>query len=218
MAELLRFEGVSFSYGGKDGGSSVLDSMSMHVDEGEFLAIMGPSGTGKSTILALMAGLKNPTKGHVVFAGKDLSTLSEEEHAFYLNREIGMIYRFFNLIPELSALDNVALPALIRGVARSGARKLAKEMLAKVGLQEKAKSKVSRLSGGQQQRVAIARAFINEPRLILADEPTGNLDRRSTLSVMDMLCREREQRQTALVVVTHDREVAMLADSLLELR
>ena len=121
-------------------------------------------------------------------------------------------------IPELSALDNVALPALIRGVARSGARKLAKEMLAKVGLQEKAKSKVSRLSGGQQQRVAIARAFINEPRLILADEPTGNLDRRSTLSVMDMLCREREQRQTALVVVTHDREVAMLADSLLELR
>lgn len=218
MAELLRFEDVSFSYGGKNGGLSVLDSMSLHVHEGEFLAIMGPSGTGKSTILALMAGLKSPKRGHVVFAGKDLSSFSEEEHAFYLNREIGMIYQFFNLIPELSALDNVALPALIRGVAKSEARKLAKRMLAKVGLQEKVKSKVSRLSGGQQQRVAIARAFINEPKLILADEPTGNLDRRSTLSVMDMLCREREQRQTALVVVTHDREVAMLADSLLELR
>lgn len=218
MAELLRFEDVSFSYGGKEGDLCVLDSMSLHVHEGEFLAIVGPSGTGKSTILALMAGLKSPKKGHVVFAGKDLSSLSEEEHAFYLNREIGMIYQFFNLIPELSALDNVALPALIRGVARSEARKLAKRMLAKVGLQEKVKSKVSRLSGGQQQRVAIARAFINEPKLILADEPTGNLDRRSTLSVMDMLCREREQRQTALVVVTHDREVAMLADSLLELR
>lgn len=217
MAELLRFEDVSFSYGGKEGEVSILGDMSISVHEGEFLAIVGPSGSGKSTILALMAGLKNPKKGCVSFEGKDLSAFSEEQHAFYLNREIGMIYQFFNLIPELSALDNVALPALIRGATKSESHKLARELLAKVGLREKVKSKVSRLSGGQQQRVAIARAFINVPKLILADEPTGNLDRSSTSSVMEMLCREREQRGTALVVVTHDREVAMLADSLLEL-
>lgn len=151
MAELLRFEDVSFSYGGKEGDLCVLDSMSLQVHEGEFLAIVGPSGTGKSTILALMAGLKSPKKGHVVFAGKDLSSLSEEEHAFYLNREIGMIYQFFNLIPELSALDNVALPALIRGVASPRRASSQRECSRKSGCRRKLSQKCHDCLGGNNR-------------------------------------------------------------------
>jgi lipoprotein-releasing system ATP-binding protein len=217
MDPLLRFVDVCFSYDKTSEGSSVIDGLSLNVQEGEFLAIMGPSGSGKSTILALMAGLKRPQAGQVLFEGKGVASFSEKERAEYLNRNVGMIYQFFNLIPDLSALDNVVMPAIIGGMKKATAREKAKLLLRAVGLEKKIKAKSTKLSGGQQQRVAIARAFINEPKVILADEPTGNLDRASSESVMEMLCSERKRRKTALVVVTHDRDVASLADSLLEL-
>jgi lipoprotein-releasing system ATP-binding protein len=164
-----------------------------------------------------MAGLKRPQAGQVLFEEKNVANFSEGERAKYLNHEVGMVYQFFNLIPDLSALDNVAMPAIIGGIKNNIAREKAKLLLQEMGLEKKIKAKSSKLSGGQQQRVAIARAFINEPKVILADEPTGNLDRASSESVMEMLCEERKRRKTALVVVTHDREFALLADSIFEL-
>jgi len=215
MAPLFSLLDVSFSYGKNS--ASVVNGLSLNVEEGEFLAITGPSGSGKSTILALMSGLKRPQKGQVLFQGKNVADFTERELAEYLNRDVGMIHQFFNLIPDMSALDNVAVPAIIGGMKKAIAREKTELLLREIGLKKKIKAKAAKLSGGQQQRVAIARAFINEPKVILADEPTGNLDRASTESVMEMLCRERERRKTTLVVVTHDREVALLADSVFEL-
>lgn len=217
MEPLLRLADVSFSYGKNPEGALVVGGLFLDVEEGEFLAITGPSGSGKSTILALMAGLKRPQAGQILFRGKDIAGFSERERAEYLNRDVGMIHQFFNLAPDLSALDNVAMPAMIGGMKRVAAHEKAESLLRDMGLERKMKVKSARLSGGQQQRVAIARALVNEPKVILADEPTGNLDRVSTESVMGVLCRERERRGIALVVVTHDREVALLADALLEL-
>ena len=214
---MLRLADVSFSYGKNPEGALVVGGLFLDVEEGEFLAITGPSGSGKSTILALMAGLKRPQAGQILFRGKDIAGFSERERAEYLNRDVGMIHQFFNLAPDLSALDNVAMPAMIGGMKRVAAHEKAESLLRDMGLERKMKVKSARLSGGQQQRVAIARALVNEPKVILADEPTGNLDRVSTESVMGVLCRERERRGIALVVVTHDREVALLADALLEL-
>ena len=214
---LLRIKDASFSYDRRTPSALVFEGLSLDVERGEFLAIMGPSGSGKSTILSLMAGLKSPQKGQVLYEGRDIVCFSEEDRCRYLNREIGMIYQFFNLIPNVSALDNVALPAIIGGTDRSLAREEAAALLGRMGLEAKAKAKAARLSGGEQQRIAIARSFINGPSVILADEPTGNLDHVSTESALKMLCEERGRRGTALVVVTHDPKVALLADRVFEL-
>jgi lipoprotein-releasing system ATP-binding protein len=217
MTPLLSLVDVCFAYGKSQDKALVIEGLSLSVKEGEFLAIMGPSGSGKSTILALIAGLKRPQAGQVLFQGRNVADFSEGERADYLNHDVGMVYQFFNLIPDLSALDNAAMPAIIGGMKKTVAREKAELFLREMGLEKKIKAKAAKLSGGQQQRVAIARAFINEPKVILADEPTGNLDRAATESVMEMLCEERQRRNTALVVVTHDKEVALLADSILEL-
>ncbi len=217
MGSLISFEKVSFSYEQGSKRRKVIQDLSFEIQKGEFLAITGPSGSGKSTILSLLAGLKRPQSGKVVYEGKSVGDFSENELAHYLNCEVGMIYQFFNLIPHLSVLENVMLPALIGGVSKEDARRKALDLLADVKLLEKTKSKIAKLSGGQQQRVAIARVFINNPKLILADEPTGNLDKTSTDRVMEMLCRMRENNGTALVVVTHDKDISSRADSLLSL-
>lgn len=217
MTSLLSLKNVSFSYDKTTGKDLVIDGLSLDVDAGEFLAITGPSGSGKSTILSLMAGLKTPRSGHILFEGRNLAGFSETEKSHYLNCSIGMIYQFFNLIPSFSALDNVMAPAIIRGTKGAIAKERATSLLCQVGLEKKTKTKAFKLSGGQQQRAAIARALINEPRVILADEPTGNLDKASTRSIVEMLRQEQKQRNIALVVVTHDAEVASLADRLFEL-
>lgn len=215
MSVLIQFENVVFRY--KSGDPAVVNGLTFDVEPGEFLAITGPSGCGKSTILMLMAGLKKPNEGRVLFRGKDLAAFTSADEAAYLNRDIGMIYQFFNLITDISAVENVMAPALIAGKNKTEARQKALALLASVRLEKKARTKVSRLSGGEQQRVAIARAFMNEPQLILADEPTGNLDHASSDLVMDMLCAEQRNRGCALVVVTHDQQIASRADSLIEL-
>jgi ABC-type lipoprotein export system ATPase subunit len=216
MGTLFELENVSYSYVAHQNEVSVLQNYSLQVNEGDFIAIMGPSGSGKSTVLALLAGLITPQEGRVLFKGQDLASYTEAEQAHYLNKHLGMVYQFFNLVPNMTALDNVALPGVIGGSKLVQARTKAKGLLEAVGLADKEKKKAGKLSGGQQQRVAIARAFMNDPQAILADEPTGSLDRVTSTTIMDLLVEQKNTHGSTLVVVTHDREVAEMADKIIE--
>jgi len=195
----------------------VLREVTIEIQRGDFLALRGASGSGKSTLLHLLGGLDSPTKGEVWLRGRNLAGLSRQELAKVRNLEIGFIFQAYYLLPELDALENVCLPARMARVpaARAAARGL--ELLARVGLAERAEHKPYELSGGEQQRVAIARALMNEPALILADEPTGNLDSRTGQEIINLLCAIREEKQTTLVMATHDAQVAARAPRCIEL-
>jgi putative ABC transport system ATP-binding protein len=184
---------------------------------GEFVAVMGPSGCGKSTLLNLLGGLDRPTAGEVLLGGKRVDQLSETRLALLRRREIGFVFQFFNLVPSLSAAENVELPALLGGASRAAARTRRDELLGAVGLTDKGKLAPGQLSGGQQQRIALARALANRPRAVLADEPTGNLDTASSREVLALLRRARDAGQ-ALLVVTHDPRVAAAADRIVTMR
>jgi len=195
----------------------VLRGVDVSLERGEFLALRGASGAGKSTLLHLLGGLDSPTEGEVLFQGQNLSELSRRELARMRNQHVGFIFQFYYLLPELDALENVCLPARM---ARTSARKAetrGRELLARVGLKERMEHKPYELSGGEQQRVAIARALMNEPQLILADEPTGNLDSHTGEEIIDLLCSLRTEKQTTLVVATHDAKVAARAPRVIEL-
>ena len=209
---------VSFAYSNSPEATNVIDHFALDIDEGEFVSIVGPSGSGKSTVLTILAGIAQPQSGRVLFQGNDISLFPAKRRAEYLNRDLAIISQFFNLVLDLSAEENVALPGIIGGIPARLAKRKAEKLLREVGLSEKTKAKVSRLSGGQRQRVAIARTLINEPKAILADEPTGNLDRRATEAVMNLLRREQKLRKIALVVVTHDPYVASLSDRSVEIQ
>ena len=218
MPPLLRMSDVSFAYSNSPEATNVIDHFALDIDEGEFVSIVGPSGSGKSTVLTILAGIAQPQSGRVLFQGNDISLFPAKRRAEYLNRDLAIISQFFNLVLDLSAEENVALPGIIGGMPARLAKRKAEKLLREVGLSEKTKAKVSRLSGGQRQRVAIARALIKEPKAILADEPTGNLDRRATEAVMNLLRREQKLRKIALVVVTHDPYVASLSDRSVEIQ
>lgn len=218
MPPLLRMSDVSFAYSNSPEATNVIDHFALDIDEGEFVSIVGPSGSGKSTVLTILAGIAQPQSGRVLFQGNDISLFPAKRRAEYLNRDLAIISQFFNLVLDLSAEENVALPGIIGGIPARLAKRKAEKLLREVGLSEKTKAKVSRLSGGQRQRVAIARTLINEPKAILADEPTGNLDRRATEAVMNLLRREQKLRKIALVVVTHDPYVASLSDRSVEIQ
>jgi putative ABC transport system ATP-binding protein len=213
MPELVRLDHVSKDY--SEGGErrQVLKDAELRVAEGEFVAIRGRSGSGKSTILNLVAGIDQPTGGDVVVAGTSLCRLSPAERTLFRRDHVGFVFQFFNLIPTLRVLENVLLPAEL--ARQAGARVRALELLAAVGLADRAEAYPDRLSGGEQQRVAIARALVRDPRLVLADEPTGNLDDATGASVMALVDSVTRRAGRTLLLATHSREVAALADRVL---
>ncbi len=195
----------------------VLRGVTLAVTRGEFIALRGASGAGKSTLLHLLGGLDTPNEGEIFFNGSNLTRLGDAELCRWRNQRVGFIFQAYHLLPELDALENVCLPArLARGDAAQAERR-ARDLLARVGLAERVDHKPFELSGGEQQRVAIARALINEPELILADEPTGNLDRRTGEEIIDLLCAIRAERNATLLIATHDARVAARAPRVVEL-
>jgi putative ABC transport system ATP-binding protein len=189
----------------------ILHDINLEVKEGEFLAIMGPSGSGKSTLMNLIGFLDRPTEGRIIIKGSDINTLSDKEVARLRGLEIGFVFQVFNLIPRLTALENVELPTYANSRSGVDARKRAKDLLRMVGLEDRMHHKPGELSGGQSQRVAIARALINDPAILLADEPTGNLDSKTGCEILNMFTRLNKDGRT-IVMITHDPEIARYAD------
>jgi len=198
--------------------TDVLRNVSFSIEPGEMMAIVGSSGSGKSTLMHLLGGLDSPTSGEVVFDGKSLNSLSSSAKAELRNRELGFIYQFHHLLPDFTALENVAMPLLIGKVNKAEAQEKARAMLSAVGLEKRAAHRPSELSGGERQRVAIARALVNNPRLVLADEPTGNLDARNADAIFDLLGELNVRQGTAFLVVTHDLHLAKRLKRQMEMR
>jgi putative ABC transport system ATP-binding protein len=213
--ELIRLESITKVYGSGDGAVAALQEFTLTVATGESLAVMGPSGSGKSTLMNILGCLDTPTSGRYWFAGQDVSRLNETELAHVRNRRIGFVFQQFQLLPKLSAWRNVELPLLYRSVRDR--RGLALQALEQVGLSNRVNHRPSQLSGGQQQRVAIARALVTNPDLILADEPTGNLDTASSRDVLAVIRELNEQGRT-IIIITHDPEVAPVAKRTVHVR
>ncbi|MEQ4532232.1 MAG: lipoprotein-releasing ABC transporter ATP-binding protein LolD [Mixta sp.] len=198
--------------------TDVLRDVSFTMRPGEMMAIVGSSGSGKSTLLHLLGGLDAPTSGDVLFSGRALSSMSSAQKAELRNRELGFIYQFHHLLPDFTALENVAMPLLIGKKSKQEAQDRALEMLRAVGLEKRAAHRPSELSGGERQRVAIARALVNNPRLVMADEPTGNLDARNADAIFDLLGELNVRQGTAFLVVTHDLHLAKRLPAQREMR
>jgi ABC-type lipoprotein export system ATPase subunit len=197
---------------------AALDDVSLEIAEHEFVAITGPSGCGKSTLMHLIGGLDTPTSGEVTVAGLALHRASEAELTHYRRHKLGIVFQFFNLLPTMSVLENVSLPLLLQGQPLAKVLPKASEMIDLVGLTDRAQHRMHQLSGGQLQRTAIARALIHEPRLLLADEPTGNLDSANAEQVMALLQKIASQRRTTLLVVTHSEEISRRTDRRIAMR
>lgn len=195
-----------------------LRGLNLEIKKGTFLAIIGPSGSGKSTLLNIIGCLDLPTKGKVFLDGHDIERLSEDELAKIRGKKIGFVFQQFNLLPNLTALENVALPMIFQGIKEKERIERAKELLDTVGLKERLNHRPQELSGGEQQRVAIARALANDPEIIIADEPTGNLDSKSGKIIMDIFKKFYEKSQKTIVVVTHDPEIASYSQQILKIK
>lgn len=215
---ILHTESLTKVYGAASQPIYALNNLNLAVEEGEFLAVMGPSGSGKSTALYLMGGLEQPSSGKVWLRDQDISALNDEALSRIRRESLGFVFQFFNLIPVLTAAENVAIPLILDGVPRSEALKRATDSLNRVGLAERASHRPSELSGGQQQRTALARALVTNPAVVLADEPTGNLDSRSSDEVVQMLREAVDKWGQTLVLVTHDPRVAAYADRIVFLK
>ncbi len=215
---LIQTENLTKVYGKNETAVVALDHVSMSVNPGEFVAVMGPSGCGKSTLLHLLGGLDRPTEGRVMIDGSSLSTLSDNALTQIRRRKIGFVFQFFNLIPILSSVENVALPLLLDGKNSAQAKQKATEWLRKVGLGDRLGNRPDQLSAGQQQRVAIARALITDPMLVLADEPTGNLDSRSSDEIAALLAQVAKEWGRSVFMVTHDPRIAAHADRIVFLK
>ena len=195
-----------------------LNGINMQVEEGEMVAIMGPSGCGKTTLLNCLSGLDTIDEGNVFIKGDNLRDLSDNERTAYRARHMGFIFQDFNLLPVLSAVENVELPMLVSRVPGKKARKRALEMLDRVGLSDRARHRPAELSGGQRQRVTVARALTNDPAIVWADEPTGNLDSETAEDIMSLICRLNRENEQTFVIVTHDIEVGKLANRIFTMR
>ncbi|MBN3189683.1 lipoprotein-releasing ABC transporter ATP-binding protein LolD [Pectobacterium brasiliense] len=220
MSDLPLLQCTNLSKRYQDGklSTDVLRDVSFEMSSGEMMAIVGSSGSGKSTLLHVLGGLDTPTSGEVIFKGQPLNMLSAAAKSDLRNRELGFIYQFHHLLPDFTALENVAMPLLIGKVPTSQAQDKAREMLAAVGLEARSHHRSSELSGGERQRVAIARALVNSPSLVLADEPTGNLDQRTTDTIFELLGELNVRQGTAFLVVTHDLQLASRLNRQLEMR
>ena len=213
MMEILRVEHLNKIYGSGDTAVHALDDVSFTVEKGEFVAIVGPSGSGKSTLMHILGGVDSPTSGKVFVDGTEIGTLDETELAIFRRRQIGLIYQFYTLIPVLNIKENITLPLLLDG--REVDEKSLSDLVSSLGLTDRLGYLPNQLSGGQQQRVSIGRALITHPALILADEPTGNLDRQNSAEIIERLKMFNRQHSQTLLVITHDENIALQADRIL---
>lgn len=195
-----------------------IDGISMNIYQGEVCCLLGKSGSGKSTLLNLIAGLEKPTEGKIIFHKKHIERMDEDQLADFRRQYVGFVFQSYNLLPTLTALENVTLPLIFKGIPKKEREERAMEMLKAVGLEERAKHKPFEMSGGQQQRVSIARAFVNQPPVVFADEPTGNLDTKTTYEMMDLITGLAKKYNQTLVIVTHDLELAEYADRVVVLQ
>jgi lipoprotein-releasing system ATP-binding protein len=209
---VLQADNISKSFSDGDKTLEILKCLDLRLEKGEKVAIYGPSGSGKSTLLHILAGLDTPTSGMVRLANTVLNNLSENQKAILRNKNLGFIYQFHHLLPEFNAVENIAMPLLIAGNEFDESLQQAQTLLKKVGLENRAKHKPSNLSGGERQRVAIARAMVHKPKCILADEPTGNLDEDNAKNIFDLLLELNEAAKTAMIMVTHDKNLAKHLD------
>lgn len=214
---ILACEAVCKNYYDGQLNVQVLDNLTLQVEKGRSIGIVGASGSGKSTLLHILGGLDKPTSGRVSLMGQDLSQLSQKQLSRLRNQHLGFVYQFHHLLPEFSALENVMMPLLIGKRPKEQARERALLMLEKVGLKDRVQHRPGELSGGERQRAAIARALVTDPACLLADEPTGNLDRKNALNILDMMMELKQELGTALVVVTHDDEMAARFDRVLNM-
>lgn len=211
--EILCVEHLTKQYGTGDNVVRALDDVSFSVEKGEFLAIIGPSGSGKSTLLHILGGVDRPTSGHVWMDGQDVYAQNEEQLAVFRRRQVGLIYQFYNLIPVLNVVENMTLPVLMDGRKVNEAR--VQELLSVLSLTERRNHLPNQLSGGQQQRVSIGRALMNAPAVVLADEPTGNLDSKNSQEIVELLKMSNRKYGQTLVVITHDESIALQADRII---
>ncbi len=211
--EILRVENLSKVYGSNNTQVRALDNVSFSVDKGDFVAVVGPSGSGKSTLLHILGGVDTPTAGKVLIDSTDIFKLDPTKLAVFRRRQIGLIYQFYNLIPILNVEENITLPLLLDG--RKVDRQHLREIVETLDMTDRIAHLPNQLSGGQQQRVSIGRALINHPALILADEPTGNLDSRNAKELLNLLKLSNKRYRQTLIVVTHDREIALQADRII---
>ena len=213
--EILRVENLTKIYGKGENEVRALDGVSFSVNKGEFIAVIGPSGSGKSTLLHILGGVDRPTSGRVLMDGKDVYAQNEEQLAIFRRRQVGLIYQFYNLIPVLNVTENITLPVLMDGQKVNSDR--LKELITTLGLNGRENHLPNQLSGGQQQRVSIGRALMNAPAVVLADEPTGNLDSKNSKEIVDLLKISNEKYGQTLIVITHDESIALQADRIISI-
>lgn len=213
--EMLKVENLCKTYGTKETKVEALKNVSFSVSKGEFIAIVGPSGSGKSTLLHILGGVERPTSGHVYVEGEDIVFQNENSLALYRRRQVGLIYQFYNLIPILNVKENISLPVLLDG--KKPDEKYLQELIEILGLQNRVNHLPNELSGGQQQRVSIGRSLIYHPALLLADEPTGNLDSKSSEEIMELLEMSNQKYGQTIIMITHDEELAMHAKRIISI-
>ncbi len=213
--EILRVENLTKVYGKGENEVRALDGVSFSVEKGEFVAVIGPSGSGKSTLLHILGGVDRPTSGRVLMDGRDVYAQNEEQLAVFRRRQVGLIYQFYNLIPVLNVTENITLPVLMDGQRVNSDR--LKELITTLKLDGRENHLPNQLSGGQQQRVSIGRALMNAPAVVLADEPTGNLDSKNSKEIVDLLKISNEKYGQTLIVITHDESIALQADRIISI-
>ncbi len=218
MSSILTVNSLSREFKSGSKTLTVVNNINFEIEEGTSCAIVGPSGSGKTTLLGLCAGLDRPTSGEVILKGVNLNPLNEDQRATVRNQHVGFVFQTFQLVPTLTAIENVMVPLELRGEATKAVRERAKQLLEEVGLGDRTHHYPTQLSGGEQQRVAIARAFINEPKILFADEPTGNLDTETGEYIEKLIFDLNEKQQTTLVLVTHDLELADKCDRIIKIK
>ena len=214
---IITLQNISKSFGQNSSSIKVLEDLSLDLKKGESLALVGASGSGKSTLLHVICGLEKPNKGNVYIKGVNITDLSTDERSLFRGKEVGFVYQFHHLLPDLTALENIALPAMLSGIGKEEAFEIAASLLEQVNLNDKKENRPNELSGGERQRVAIARAMSNKPSCLIMDEPTGNLDKKNVENFMNLLMDMVSTREIALIIATHDNNVSSRLDKLLNL-
>lgn len=218
MGKIIELKNVRKLYRMGDEKIVALDNINLEIYQGEVVCLLGTSGSGKSTLLNMMAGLEKPSRGEIIIKNKHIEKMSENQLAAFRQKYIGFVFQSYNLLPTLSAMENVTLPLIFRSISTSKRNEKAKKMLEAVGLEKRLNHKPSQMSGGQQQRVSIARAFVGNPNIVFADEPTGNLDTKTTLEIMELITKMAKEQNQTLIIVTHDIEISCYADRVIHIR